>query len=65
MKKLMSLKASQHEEVRKALLDSKDLEIVKHILTYPPGDSFWDDGEDGKGLNHIGKIWMEIREELK
>jgi ribA/ribD-fused uncharacterized protein len=65
MKKLMKLKALQHAEVRKALLDSGDLKIVKHIVTYPPGDGFWDDGEDGKGLNHIGRMWMEIREELR
>ena len=65
MKKLMRLKAEQHADVRQALLDSGDLKIVKHIITYPPGDGFWDDGEDGKGLNHIGRMWMEIREELK
>ena len=65
MKMLMTLKAEQHEEVRKALKDSGDLEIVKRVVTYPPGDGFWDIGEDGKGLNHIGKIWMEIRENIK
>lgn len=65
MKSLMVLKAQQHEEIRKALLNSGDLEIVKHILTYPPGDGFWDDGEDGAGLNHMGRMWMEIRDELK
>jgi ribA/ribD-fused uncharacterized protein len=64
MEKMMRLKLEQHEEVRKALIDSKDLKIVKHIVTYPPGDGFWDDGEDGKGLNHIGKIWMKLRSEL-
>ena len=42
-----------------------ELKIVKHIVTYPPGDGFWDDGDDGNGLNHIGKMWMEIREEIK
>jgi ribA/ribD-fused uncharacterized protein len=65
MEKLMRLKAEQHEEVRKALIDYGNKEIIKHIVTYPPGDGFWDDGEDGKGLNHIGKIWMKIREEIK
>jgi len=65
MKKLMELKVEQHEDVKKALIDSGDLEIVKHIVTYPPGDGFWDDGQDGTGLNHVGKIWMEIREKLK
>ena len=65
MKKMMKLKVLQHEEVRKALLETGDKKIVKHILTYPPGDGYWDDGVDGKGENQIGKIWMEIREELK
>ncbi|MFA6227219.1 MAG: NADAR family protein [Candidatus Paceibacterota bacterium] len=64
MKKLMRLKALQHEEVRKALFNTNDQKIVKHIVTYPPGDGFWDDGENGKGRNEVGKIWMEIREEL-
>lgn len=65
MKSLMREKALQHEEVRKALLDSGDRNIVKHITTYPPGDGFWDDGVHGEGLNHMGRIWMEIREELQ
>jgi ribA/ribD-fused uncharacterized protein len=65
MKGLMRMKADQHEEIRKTLLDSGDKKIIKHITTYPPGDGFWDDGEDGTGLNHIGRMWMEIREELK
>jgi len=65
MKSLTRMKVEQHEEVAKALLDSGDLEIIKHIVTYPPGDGFWDDGPEGSGLNHIGKIWMEIRAEIK
>jgi ribA/ribD-fused uncharacterized protein len=65
MKMLMGAKAKQHEDVRKALMESGDAEIVKHITTGPPGDGFWDEGEDGKGLNHTGKLWMEIREEMK
>lgn len=64
MKRLMKFKAEQHEEIRKALAESGDMKIVKHIVTYPPGDGFWDDGEDGIGLNYIGRLWMEIREEL-
>jgi ribA/ribD-fused uncharacterized protein len=65
MKDLMRLKAIQHEEIKKALIDSSDMRIVKHIVTYPPGDGFWDDGEDGSGLNHIGRMWMEIRDEIR
>lgn len=65
MKDLMRLKTIQHEEIKKALIDSSDMRIVKHIVTYPPGDGFWDDGEDGSGLNHIGRMWMEIRDEIR
>lgn len=65
MEELMRLKTMQHEEIQKVLLESGDLKIIKHIVAYPPGDGFWDDGEDGKGLNHIGNIWMKIRDELK
>ncbi|HYC79706.1 MAG TPA: NADAR family protein [Candidatus Binatia bacterium] len=65
MKMLMRLKTEQHEEIKKALLESGNQKIVKHITTYPPGDGFWDDGVNGEGLNHMGKMWMEIREELK
>ncbi|MDQ5953206.1 MAG: N-glycosidase YbiA, partial [Patescibacteria group bacterium] len=65
MKKLMKAKADQHDEVKKALIDSGDIQIVKHITTYPPGDGYWDDGENGEGLNEMGKIWMEIREEIR
>lgn len=65
MKKLMKLKVEQHDEIHKALSDSYSLEIIKHITTYPPGDGFWDDGENGEGKNHMGRMWMEIREELK
>jgi ribA/ribD-fused uncharacterized protein len=65
MKKLMKLNALQHDEVKRALLDTGEQKIIKHIITYPPGDGYWDDGVDGKGLNEMGKIWMEIREELR
>lgn len=65
MKKLMRLKVEQHKDVRDELLKSGDSLIVKHIVSGPPGDGFWDDDEDGRGLNHTGRMWMEIREELR
>jgi predicted NAD-dependent protein-ADP-ribosyltransferase YbiA (DUF1768 family) len=65
MKNMMRKKLEQHEEVHQALFDSGDMEIVKKIVTYPPGDSFWDAGDDGTGQNEMGKIWMELREEIR
>ncbi len=64
MKDLIQLKIQQHDDVRKALLESGEIKIVKHITTGPLADGFWDDGEDGKGLNHVGKIWMQFRAQL-
>ena len=28
-------------------------------------DSYWADGGDGKGRNQLGKILMQVREELR
>jgi predicted NAD-dependent protein-ADP-ribosyltransferase YbiA (DUF1768 family) len=28
-------------------------------------DSYWGWGEDHKGRNWLGKLWMEVREELR
>lgn len=64
MKNLMRMKAMQHDEVLEALKNTENLKIVKRIVTYPPGDGFWDIGEDGKGQNMIGQIWMQLRDEL-
>jgi predicted NAD-dependent protein-ADP-ribosyltransferase YbiA (DUF1768 family) len=32
-------------------------------LVYASSDAFWGNGPDEKGENHIGKIWMDVREE--
>lgn len=63
MQALCKLKLEQHADVRRALIESKGLEIVKRIVTGPPGDGFWDDGPDGTGDNKFGKIWMKLRKE--
>lgn len=53
-------KAQQNEDVKEALLASGSEEIVE----VNPNDDFWGSGADGKGLNHTGKILMQIRDEL-
>jgi ribA/ribD-fused uncharacterized protein len=57
---ILTQKAIQHEEVKKALLATSDEEIVEDN----PNDNFWGNGKDGKGQNNTGKILMRIREEL-
>lgn len=54
-------KMEQHPELAKLLLATEDSEIVEAS----PYDSYWGYGSDKKGLNKLGKILMEIREELK
>lgn len=53
-------KCEQHVDVKQALIDSKDAELIEDT----PFDSFWGRGADWKGRNELGKIWMRIREEL-
>lgn len=64
MKDLCRIKLEQHPEVRDFLMNSEG-EIVKRIFAGPPGDGIWDDGGNGGGQNMSGKIWMELRDELK
>jgi ribA/ribD-fused uncharacterized protein len=64
MTSLSKAKLQQHPDVRKVLIDSVGRLIVKRIVAGPPGDGFWDIGEDENGANQWGKIWMKLRDEL-
>jgi N-glycosidase YbiA len=61
MKEIMRAKMLQHEDVREALRSTGDAPIEKNH----PDDSYWGTGADGSGENVMGKIWMELREELE
>jgi N-glycosidase YbiA len=54
-------KVRQHEYVRHKLLASGDRELVENSWR----DSFWGWGPDRHGVNMLGKIWMQVREELR
>ncbi len=60
MKRAILAKVLQHHDVRKQLLETGTASIVYHTNT----DTYWGDGEDGTGKNMLGKIFMEVREEL-
>ena len=60
MKKCVKAKVMQHEDVRKLLLSIPDTEIIEHTAR----DSYWGDGGNGTGKNILGKILMEIRDDL-
>jgi hypothetical protein len=61
MKKCVMEKALQHPEVMDALIRSGNEEIVEDS----PIDYYWGCGKEGTGKNMLGKILMEIREEIK
>ncbi|CAG8547915.1 9425_t:CDS:2 [Gigaspora margarita] len=61
MKWVVKNKFTQHRKLAERLLSTGDKILVEHTNI----DKFWGDGGDGKGLNWLGRILMEVREELK
>lgn len=59
MEGLLNLKFDQHEDIQDALAATGNEDIQEDS----PYDSFWGSGADGLGANHIGKIWIKIRNE--
>jgi ribA/ribD-fused uncharacterized protein len=50
-----------HLDIQQILLDSGDVEIIEDSTV----DYFWGCGGDRTGANHLGKILMQIRQEIK
>lgn len=61
MKLILTCKVQQHEYVRKKLLDTGDRELIEDSWR----DSEWGWGPNKDGKNLLGKIWMEIRKEVR
>lgn len=61
MRKAVFAKFRQHEDIRKTLLDTGDATLIEHTTN----DRYWGDGGDGSGKNMLGKILMEVREQLR
>jgi ribA/ribD-fused uncharacterized protein len=61
MKRLLHTKAAQHEYVRRKLLATDDRELVENSWR----DDFWGWGPNKDGQNMLGKLWMEVRAELR
>ncbi|MEM6258263.1 MAG: NADAR family protein [Planctomycetota bacterium] len=53
-------KFTQHEELRRLLLDTGDAKIIEHTVN----DRYWGDGGDGSGKNMLGQILMRVRDSL-
>lgn len=61
MEEIVRAKLAQHSFIQKKLLATGVMEIVEDS----PTDSYWGRGADWQGENHLGKIWMKLREELQ
>lgn len=61
MRLVIRAKALQHEYVRRKLLATGDRELVENSWR----DDFWGWGPNQDGQNMLGKLWMELRTELR
>ncbi|HEY8559475.1 MAG TPA: NADAR family protein [Pyrinomonadaceae bacterium] len=61
MREALRAKFTQNEKLKKILLETGDATLVEHTTN----DSYWGDGGDGSGKNMLGKLLMELREELR
>ena len=57
MEKCISLKFNQHEDLKRMLLRTGQTLLVENTTF----DVFWGDGDDGTGLNMLGKLLTELR----
>src|SRR3954462_5708472 len=61
MREVVRAKFTQHPELMAVLLGTEDALLVEHTAN----DVYWADGGDGSGQNWLGRILMEVREELR
>ncbi len=61
MKEILRTKVEQHPYVKKKLLESGNRELIEDSWR----DPFWGWGPNKDGENHLGKLWMEVREEYR
>ncbi len=60
MRQILKAKVSQHEYVKRKLLETGNRELIEDSWR----DDFWGWGEHKDGQNQLGKLWMELRGEL-
>lgn len=60
MRIAIQAKIEQHKEVKDILISTGNCILIEHTSN----DSYWADNGDGTGLNMLGKILMDIRNNL-
>lgn len=61
MRAIIRAKAEQHEYVKRKLLATGDRELIEDSWR----DDFWGWGPNRDGWNMLGKLWMDLRAELR
>lgn len=61
MRRILRAKVEQHEYVRRKLLATGERRLVENSWR----DKFWGWGPDRDGENMLGRLWMEIRREIR
>jgi ribA/ribD-fused uncharacterized protein len=54
-------KFTQHPQLASLLLSTGRAQLVEHTRN----DRYWADGGDGRGLNRLGELLVQVREELR
>lgn len=60
MRAVVRAKFTQHAELREALIATGEEELIEKS-----DDPYWGSGADGKGLNLLGRILMDVRQSLR
>lgn len=61
MRKAVAAKFQQHASLRALLLSTESAKIVERTEL----DDYWGEGGDGRGANMLGRILMQVRDELR
>lgn len=61
MLKALRAKFEQHEVLKELLLGTGDATLVEHTER----DRIWGDGGDGSGENRLGRLLMQVRDDLR
>jgi ribA/ribD-fused uncharacterized protein len=57
MREILIEKVKQHEYVKRKLIETGN----RHLIEDSWRDAFWGWGEDQRGRNVLGELWMEVR----
>lgn len=61
MREILRAKVEQHPYVKKKLLESRGKELIENSWR----DDYWGWGPNKNGANHLGRLWMEVRDDVE